>query len=175
MVFLLEDEAVTESYLEIREHGGGKVITVIEFLSPANKSGGEGQKLYLQKQRELLQSDANLVEIDLLRSGTRVIAFPEHRIPAQHRGDYLVCVRCAWSERTRELYVASPRERLPVIPIPLRRTDQPVLLNLQGLLDQCYRNGRYDDIDYTRPPIPALAVEDATWAESILKAAGKRG
>src|SRR5207249_6612444 len=81
MVFLLEDEAVTEGYIEIRERGGGKVITVIEFLSPANKAGGEGQKLYLQKQRELLHSETNLVEIDLLRSGQRVLAFPEHRIP----------------------------------------------------------------------------------------------
>src|SRR5580765_506143 len=95
---------VTEGYIEIRERGGGKVITVIEFLSPANKAGGEGQKLYLQKQRELLHSDTNFVEIDLVRSGQRVIAFPEHRIPPQHRRDSLVCVRCAWSERGRALY-----------------------------------------------------------------------
>src|SRR5437773_9325252 len=85
MVFLLEDEAVTEGYIEIRERGGGKVITVIEFLSPANKGGGEGQRLYLQKQQEVLHSDTNLVEIDLVRSGQRVIAFPEHRIPSEHR------------------------------------------------------------------------------------------
>src|SRR5437016_4854333 len=43
MVFLLEDEELTEGYIEIRERGGGKVITIIEFLSPANKTGGEGQ------------------------------------------------------------------------------------------------------------------------------------
>ncbi len=93
---------MTENYIEIREHGGGRVITGIEFLSPANKAGGEGPKQYLRKQREILQSNTNLVEIDFLRSGQQVIAFPEHRIPPQYRGDYLVCVRCAWSERTRE-------------------------------------------------------------------------
>lgn len=174
MVFLLEDEAVTEGYIEIRERGGGKVITVIEFLSPANKAGGEGQKLYLQKQRELLHSDTNLVEIDLVRSGQRVIAFPEHRIPPPHRRDSLVCVRCAWSERGRALYALPLRERLPAIPIPLRQSDRPVPLDLQALLDQCYRNGRYDDIDYAEPPIPALDAEDAAWAEALLKAAGKR-
>src|SRR5437899_2205577 len=114
MVFLLEDEAVTEGYIEIRERRGGKVITVIEFLSPANKAGGEGQKLYLQKQRELLHSDTNLVEIDLVRSGQRVLAFPEHRIPSEHRGDSLVCIRlrCAWSERGRALYALPLRQRL---------------------------------------------------------------
>ena len=174
MVFMLEDEAVTEGYIEIRERRGGKVITVIEFLSPANKAGGEGQKLYLQKQRELLHSETNLVEIDLVRSGQRVLAFPEHRIPPSHRLDSLVCVRCAWSERGRALYALPLRERLPAIPIPLRQSDRPVPLDLQSLLDQCYRNGRYDDIDYAEPPTPALTVEDAVWAEAHLKAAGKQ-
>jgi hypothetical protein len=66
------------------------------------------------------------------------------------------------------------RERLPTIRVPLRRSDQPVLLDLQALIDQCYRNGRHDDIDYTQPTLPPLSSEDAAWAESLLKAAGKR-
>jgi hypothetical protein len=174
MVFLLEDEAVTEGYIEIRERGGGKVITVIELLSPVNKGGGEGQKLYLQQQRELLQSATNLVEIDLVRSGQRVLAFPEHRIPPHCRNESLVCVRCAWAERARELYVLPLRERLLAIPIPLRQSDRPVPLDLQALMDQCYRNGRYDDIDYAEPPIPPLSTEDAAWAEALHQASGKR-
>ena len=174
LVFLLEDEPVTEGYVEIRESRGGKVVTVIEFLSPANKAGGGGQELYLRKQRDLLRSDTNLVEIDLVRSGQRVLAFPEHRIPAAHRHDALVCVRCAWSERARELYALPWRERLPVIRVPLRQHDHPVRLDLQALIDQCYQNGRHDDIDYTRAPVPPLAPEDADWAEDLLKAAGKR-
>jgi hypothetical protein len=109
-----------------------------------------------------------------VRSGQRVIAFPEHRIPLQNRRDGLVCIRSAWSERSRALYVLPLRERLPAIPIPLRQTDHPVPLDLQALLDQCYRNGRYDDIDYTQLPVPALVEEDAGWAEALLKAASKR-
>ncbi len=140
---------------------------------PTNKAGGEGQKLYLRKQHEIPHSDTNLVEIDLVRSGQRAIAFPEHRIPPQVRQEPLVCVRCAWSERARELYVLPLRERLPAIPIPLRQKDRPVLLNLQALLDQCYHNGRYDDIDYSQPPVPPLPAEEAAWAETILKGAGK--
>lgn len=173
LVFLLEDDPVTEGYIEIRERHGGKVITVIEFLSPANKRGGEGQRLYLQKQPEVLHSDTNLVEIDLVRSGERVLAFPEHRIPTQHRRDGLICIRCAWSERSRELYVMPLRNRLPIIPVPLRKTDRSVPLDLQLLLDQCYHNGRYDDIDYSQPPFPPLTPEDAQWAEQLLKAAAK--
>src|SRR5438445_7084177 len=120
------------------------MLTVIKFLSTEKKAGGEGQKAYLQKQQELLRSDTNIVEIDLVRSGQRVIAFPEHRIPAQHRRDCLVCIRCAWSERARELFVLPLRERLPGIPIPLRQSDRPVVLDLQALIDRCYHNGRYD-------------------------------
>lgn len=174
MVFLLEDEAVTEGYIEIRERGGSKVITVIEFLSPSNKAGGEGQKMYLQKQGELLHSDTNLVEIDLVRSGQRVIAFPEHRLPPPCCHENLVRVRCAWSERARELYVLPLRERLPAIPIPLRQSDRAVPLDLQALIDQCYHNGRYDDIDYSVPSIPPLTVEDSAWAETLAKTAGKQ-
>ena len=174
MVFLLEDEPVTEGYIEIIERGGGKVVTVIEFLSPANKGGGEGQKLYLQKQRELLHSDTNLVEIDLLRSGQRVIAFPEHRIPQERRRDYLICVRCAWSERARELYAISLGERLPAIGIPLRESEQPAPLDLQALIDRCYENGRHDDINYAEPPLPAFEPDEAAWADALLKSAGRR-
>lgn len=46
-VFEVLEEPITERYLEIRMRDGGKVITVIEFLGPANKSGGEGQQKYL--------------------------------------------------------------------------------------------------------------------------------
>jgi len=44
-----------------------------------------------------------------------------------------------------------------------------VRLNLQSLIDQCYENGGYDDIDYTHPPIPPLQGEDAAWADTPLR------
>src|SRR4051794_1869415 len=44
LIFEVPDEHFTEGYIEIRERDGGKVITVIEFLSPANKLGGVGQE-----------------------------------------------------------------------------------------------------------------------------------
>ena len=43
LIVQLQNEPVTESYIEIIEAGSGhRVITVIEVLSRANKSGGEG-------------------------------------------------------------------------------------------------------------------------------------
>ncbi len=55
-------------WLEIRDRGG-RIVTVIEVLSPANKREGQGRESYLAKQRDYLASSANLVEIDLLRGG----------------------------------------------------------------------------------------------------------
>ncbi|MGH3577865.1 MAG: DUF4058 family protein, partial [Mycobacterium sp.] len=50
---------------------------VIEVLSPANKAAGsEGRRLYLAKQRQLLESQTHLLEIDVLRQGEHTAAPP---------------------------------------------------------------------------------------------------
>src|SRR5947208_992869 len=69
-VLINASEPVTESYIEILEIDGERVVTGIEFISPANKrAGDQGRKAYLKKRGEFLASDANLVEIDLTRAG----------------------------------------------------------------------------------------------------------
>ena len=96
VVFELQEVEVTEGYLEIRERKSGKVITVVEFLSPANKLGGVGQKKYLEKQAEVLGSDSSLVEIDLIRAGRPVLAVPLDRIPAADQEEYLGAISPGW-------------------------------------------------------------------------------
>ena len=66
------------------------------------------------------------------------------------------------------------QERLPIINIPLREMDNDVPLDLQTLIDQCYRNGRYDDLDYRVAPVPPLDREDAAWADQLLRSKGMR-
>jgi len=166
---LLPNESITEGFIEIRDVStGNRVITVIEFLSLANKAGGKGTDEYLRKQREVLSSDTSLVEIDLLRGGRRVTAVPMQSLPDSHRTPYHVCIHRAWGGNEFEVYRIPLRERLPVIPIPLRPTDRDVRLDLQALVDQAYRLGRYDDLDYSRRPEPALEAEDAAWATGVL-------
>jgi hypothetical protein len=36
-------------------------------------------------------------------------------------------------------------------------------------VDQAYRNGAYDDLDYTKPPVPPTTGDDAAWAGELLK------
>jgi hypothetical protein len=169
------DEPISQGYLEIIDVGSGnRVVTVIEFVSPSNKIPGAGQDLYLEKQKEVLAARASLVEIDLTRDGHRELSVPQYRIPASHRTTYQVCVRRGWKLPGAEVYQAPLQKRLPAIRIPLRESDQDVPLDLQALIDQCYRNGRYDDINYRIPPIPSLDPEETAWADQLLRSQGLR-
>jgi hypothetical protein len=169
IIYEVHNPVVTEGYIEIRERGGGKVVTVIEFLSPANKSGGAGQARYLEKQAEVLESDASLVEIDLVRAGRRVLAFPKGDGAPESRAEYLACISPGWKRSRRELYPISMRERLPVLPIPLRSHESAVRLDLQRVLDQAYAAGGYDDLDYSSELTPPLRPEDREWMANVIK------
>jgi hypothetical protein len=176
LVLHLDPEPFTETYVEIIDVATGKrVITVIEVLSLSNKLPGEGQELYLRKQREMLRSGVSLVEIDLLRAGERIIAFPFRQIPPSHRSTYQVCVHRGWQPRTFEVYAVPLQNRLPSVKIPLRETDSDVTLDLQSLIEQCYRNGGYDeDIEYGVALDPPLDGADTAWADELLRREGRR-
>src|SRR5438552_7171583 len=76
------DDPITETFVEIPDlASGGRLVTVLEILSPTNKTPGEAQEKYLQKRHELYSGEVNLVEIDLLRGGDWVLAVPQNRLP----------------------------------------------------------------------------------------------
>ena len=132
--------------------------------------------LYVKKQEELRAGRVSLVEIDLLRTGSRVLSVPLDRIPEGHRTAYAACVRRGWKPFEIEFYRIPLRERLPAIAIPLRRDDRDVPLDLQAVLDRCYEVGCYgDDIDYREEPDPPLQPDDARWADALLREKGLRG
>jgi len=167
LIFEISTPETTEGYIEIRDRGG-KVITVIEFLSPSNKRPGVGREKYLEKQEEVLRSDVSLVEIDLVRWGQRAFALPAYDIPDEHHADYLACVSPGWRRSRRLLYPMPLRQRLPLLPIPLRKGESAVAIDLQGLVDQAYLRGRYDQLDYTLDLDPPLSADDAAWARELL-------
>ena len=171
-----QNEPLTEGYIEIVDaESGNRVITVIEFLSPTNKLPGRGRDDYLKKQGDVVRTGANLVEIDLNRSGQRAFALEVRWIPADYRTTYQICI---WRGGPRlgrfEVYLRSLIRRLPAIRIPLRATDGDVRLDLQPLVDRCYANGRYDDLDYRKEPNPPLAADEAVWADELLRGKGLR-
>lgn len=169
LIIPAQRETTTETFLEIIDiTSGKKVVTVIEFLSLANKLPGPGQNQYLRKQEEILNSEVNLVEIDLLRSGRRVHAVDEMMIPREARTPYRVSVHRWTMPGQFEYYPLPLREPLVGIRLPLRPSDADVPLALQPLIEQCYRQGRYDDIDYSIPPDPPLRDDDADWAKTLI-------
>ena len=151
-------KTVRNSYLVIRSLHGRDVVTVIELLSPWNKSG-EGRAEYLQKRDALLATPVNLVELDLLRGGRRLPTV--ERLPS---GDLFAFVSRGTQRPKSDVYPWSMRRVLPAIPIPLAPGDDDVSLELQLAFDETYdRAGYRYSVDYTLPIEPSVAGPDADW------------
>lgn len=164
-----------ESYLAILDHdAGGRVVAVIELVSPANKYAGAGRDSYIRKQREVLDSEAHLVEIDLLRKGPHVLAVPEWLARGQGDYAYMASVNRAGELRDEfELYPRGLRQRLPRVRLPLAEGDPDVPLDLAAALAHTYEAGDYRlRIDYGKPCRPPLSAEDQSWADELIRRAG---
>ena len=175
---IISYEKVPHPFIEIRETTRGhKLVTLIEILSPSNKYPGPDYEAYLRKRREIVMSDANLIEIDLLRSGQRLAAdmdLAATLVEVVPRPDYLVLVYRAWKrgERTAvEVFGSMLREWLPCIPVPLKQEEPEVPLDLQFVFNRTYEGGPYrrGAVDYSRPPVPPLSEADAAWADAWLR------
>jgi hypothetical protein len=164
-----------EPFVEIVHTAGDEVVAVIEVLSPANKTAGEGHRLYRHKQQALLDSPAHLIEIDLLSQGLPTVALPEEARASLPPHRYLVSVQRAPEQYRFELYPIPLEGRLPRLRVPLREPDPDVGLDLGAVLTRCYDNGGYADLtDYRQPPPVALSEEEAAWLDSLLKEKGLR-
>jgi hypothetical protein len=124
----IASEPLRHQVVEIRDASRGhKLITLIEIVSPSNKRAGVDRRAYLRKQREVLESDASLVEIDLLRAGERLLPNAEleaYLFSLEPQPAYVVLVNRAWRRRGVEmayqLFAVSVRDVLPCIAVPLR-------------------------------------------------------
>lgn len=147
-----------------------RVVTAIEFISLANKATAAGRKQYLAKQNQFIDAGVNLVEIDLLREGTWVLAAEREIYPERFKGPYRICVVRGETSEDAEVYQATFSKPLPTIRVPLRPTDDDVYLPLQTLVNQAYENGRYgNDVDYSIRPEPPLEADEQAWIENYLK------
>ncbi|MFN8498252.1 MAG: DUF4058 family protein [Anaerolineae bacterium] len=134
--------------IEIRDAANNELITGLEILSPVNKRE-PGLSVYREKRRRLYRAGVHLVEIDLIRRGTRPLAHP--RIPPS---PYLVTLTRAHAA-TVEVWPIALEDRLPLIPTPLRAPDADVTLDLHAALAAVYEAVAYDlSIDYGGPPPP---------------------
>jgi hypothetical protein len=167
-------------FVEIRDSSQGhKLITLIEIVSPSNKRSGPDRQSYERKQKEILESDANLIELDLLRGGRRVLA--DRQLEALIRdlpepAAYVVLVNRAWrrapGSSAYQIFPVGLREWLPCIPVPLKEGEAEPTLDLQFALNRAYDSGPYrrGAVDYSGEPAePPLGEEDAAWAAELIR------
>jgi hypothetical protein len=170
-------EPWTETYLEILDIEGDRLVTALEILSLSNKTGSDrGRGAYLQKQGEFRRTGVNLVEIDLLRGGLHTTAVPKADLARLGRPDYHVRITLAGESPRHEVKPIRLADRLPRIAVPLDPGVPPVVVDLQPLLDRAYDLGRYQrSVRYsTVVPVPPLTPEQQAWAEGILQSKGVR-
>lgn len=150
--------------VEIRDVAKRRLVTSIEILSPVNKRAGGGLTEYRAKREQVILAAAHLLEIDLLRKGTR-----PPRLLEMPQSDYFVFLTRAEQGDLTETWPISVRDPLPVVPVPLLPGDDDVGLDLGHALRTIYDEARYDlSTDYGQPPDPPLAEEDAAWALELL-------
>ena len=149
--------------VEIRDTASNTLVTSIEILSPVNKRE-PGITPYRQKRQRLYNANVHLIEVDLLRRGTRPFAHP--RLPTTA---YLVTLTRAHATEVEVWSIALP-DLLPIIPVPLRSPDVDVPLDLASALRDIYDEAFYNlSIDYAQsPPKPALTEEDLAWVDALL-------
>jgi hypothetical protein len=141
---------VEQAYLEVKDATTQEVITAIEVLSPANKTG-EGRAKYEAKRQTILGSKTHLVEIDLLRAGQPLTIEGE---PLQSH--YRILVSRSQQRPMADLYPFNLAEQIPSFPVPWQPQESEPIIPLQDLVDGLYEQLGYDYfVDYERdPPSP---------------------
>ena len=176
VVHLEQYEPVRQGFIEIIDiKSGRRVVTVIEILSPSNKTRRSRQGPTSRNRRSLRDGRVSLVEIDLLRTGTRVLSVPFDRIPEGHRTPYAACARRGWKAFEIEFYrIPSANGCRRSHPPPSRRSRRP--LDLQALLDRATRTAVWRRHRLPRGARPAArSPDDARWADALLREKGLRG
>jgi hypothetical protein len=172
---IIVGDPLPERWVEIREVTG-RLVTVIEVLSPKNKEG-EGAAEYRRKRNDFLRAGVNVVELDLLRSGGFVLAVNPRLLRRRAGRPYTICATRAPVDDgpvRHAVWCAGLREPLPNITVPLRPGEPPVPLELQPLVDQAWRDGGLWKRRYPHDPEPPLPEEDRVWFDGRLRAAGLR-
>jgi Protein of unknown function (DUF4058) len=153
-------EEMRESYLEVREAATGRVVTIIELLSPKTK------------RQQVLASAIHFVEIDLLRRGKH---FPlgQQQVAKQYyvlvaRGDDLRSVKDQ-RRPNADLYPFTLREAMPSFALPLEGRDAEPVVVLQEIFNGVYDRAGFDLAINYRQPIRSLSGEDAVWVEGIVQ------
>jgi hypothetical protein len=154
--------------VEIRTVDDQALVTAVGLLSPVNKRPGvDGADAYERKRQEVFRSEAHRLEIDLLRGGRR----PQLLTPLPD-ASYFIFLSRAERRPQIEIWPLALRESIRPVPVPLRRPDPDIALDVGRAIHHIYTSAQYERrIDYrAAPSLPPLTAEDATWLDAHLRA-----
>src|SRR5437588_12683614 len=161
-----------EEFIEIRQRNDSRLITLVDVVSPTNKTTSAGRAAYLEKRKEAKSGNANLVEIDLVLQGQPMLDYSREGLP---EWDYAVTVTRASQPERHEIYTATLQKRLPRFRLPLASDDRDTVLDLHTAFSRCYDQvGFANRINYQRDPTTRLCDEDRRWLDGLLKEAKLR-
>jgi Protein of unknown function (DUF4058) len=149
--------------VEIRDTANNKLVTAIEILSPVNKRNPNIED-YRTKIKNLHKNGVHILEIDLLRRGTRPFVF--YKSTAHYQ---MMLLRGGTSNAA--IWSVNVQDKLPVLPVPLLAPDPDVILELGKALDIIFERSLYHlSLDYAQTPAPPVFSEtDLAWISEIVK------
>ena len=160
-------ETHQEEYIEIRQRSDGRLVSLIDVVSPANKLTPEGRQAYLDKRREGRVAQASLVEVDLVLQGQPLLEYSREGLP---EWNYAVTVTRSTQPDRFEIYTATLQKRLPRFRLPLATDDRDTVVDLHTAFVRSYEQGDFaKKIDYGRDPIVPLKDPDRQWLLGFLK------
>lgn len=158
-----------ELFVEIRRPDG-TLVTLVDVVSPANKTTPEGRDAYLATRGDALAEGASVAELDLVTQGEPTLVFSRRGLP---HFDYAVTVCRAWVPERLELYTSDVPKRLPRFKLPLAPEDRDALIDLQAVFTRGYdRAGFGDRIDYGRPPALPMSEQTRRRVGEVLREKG---
>jgi hypothetical protein len=161
-----------EDYIEVRQRSDGRLVTLLDVVSPANKATAAGRRAYLETRREAGAAGASLVEVDLVLHGPPTLEYSRDGLPPW---DYAVTVTRSTHPERYEIYTATLQKRLPRFRVPMADNDRDTVLDLQAAFTRCYDEGSFaGQVDHRGEPPAPLSEENSRWVDTLLTEKGKR-
>lgn len=162
-------ETHSEEYIEVRARADGRLVTVVDVVSLANRTTPAGRAAYLATRAEAIAACAGIVEVDLVTQGKPLLDFDRSGLPAY---DYSITVTRGGSPERYEVYATPLRERLKKFKLPLAADDRDTVLDLQICVSRAYDQGSVGRLVHYSGPLPAdvrLTDEARHWVVSLLE------
>jgi hypothetical protein len=157
---IADDERVP--FLKILHRPDRTLVTIVELLSPANKTEPD-RRDYIARRNAILRQPVHLVELDFLKAGHRL---PLRRPPRP--ADFHALVGRHETRPDSLVYSWSLRDCLPVLPIPLLAPDPDLPIPLADVYATAFDRGRYArSIDRSQPLPTPWADDDRSWAAAL--------